>query len=269
MVKITIVQFTPVMGDPKYNLDHISGMLKGVMTDVIVLPELCTTGYSFISAKEAYDASESLDGESIAFFKNLADEHRALVVAGFAERSGDRVYNSAIITSPGGNPMVYRKSHLFYRENVCFSRGDSGFFVVKHPLKDCNVGVMICNDWRYPEAARSLALLGADVIACPSNLVSNVWGKVMPARAFENKVFLAVANRCGTETRKLDEGSVQSLTFNGHSALYNYDGEIVQQADKTEDRIITLEIDPLLTRDKSFNAFNDLLGDRRPNLYVS
>lgn len=269
MLTISLAQFTPVMGNPQYNLQQIAGLFKHVKTDVIVLPELCTTGYSFINAGEAMAAAEGPEGKSVAFFKQLAEQHKAVVVAGFAERSGDHVYNSAIIAEPGGKEMIYRKSHLFFREKICFSSGDSGFFVVKHPLRDCKVGVMICNDWRYPEAARSLALLGADIIACPSNLVSNIWRAVMPARAIENKVFLAVANRCGTETRTLGDGSIQSLTFNGRSAFYNYDGEVVEQAGEAEDRVITIEIDPLLTRDKSFNQFNDLLSDRRPELYIS
>jgi len=269
MLKITLVQFTPVMGDAQRNLQQIAALLKDVKTDVIVLPELCTTGYSFINAEEAMAAAEGPGGKSVAFFKQLANEHNALVVAGFAEKSGDKVYNSAIIAIPGGDQKIYRKSHLFFREKVCFSAGDSGFFVVSHPFKDCKLGVMICNDWRYPEAARSLALLGADIIACPSNLVSDVWKMAMPARAIENKVFLAVANRCGTETRIMDDGASQSLTFTGCSVLYNDAGEILDQAEKTGDRVITLEIDPLPTRDKSFNAFNNLLDDRRTDLYIS
>lgn len=269
MLKISLVQFTPVMGDAQRNLQQITDLAKNVETDIIVLPELCTTGYSFVNAEEAMAAAEGPDGKSVAFFKQLANQHNALVVAGFAERSGDKVYNSAVIAVPGGGEKIYRKSHLFFREKLCFTRGDSGFFVVPHPFKDCKLGVMICNDWRYPEAARSLALLGADIIACPSNLVSDVWKGVMPARAIENKVFLAVANRCGTETRALEDGSSQPLTFTGCSVLYNYAGEILEQAEKTGDHVITLEIDPLLTRDKSFNAFNNLLNDRRPDLYIS
>jgi len=268
MLKISLVQFTPEFGAPVKNLQHIAGLLQGVETDIILLPELCTTGYSFLNEAEALKASEGRDGESIAFFKQLANEHKAMVIAGFAERDGEKVYNSALIALPGGELKVYRKTHLFFREKVCFSEGNSGFFVVDHPLKDCKVGVMICNDWRYPEAARSLALLGADIIACPSNLVSNVWGIGMAARALENKVYVAVANRCGTETRQMDDGSTQSLTFTGGSVLYNFTGEPIEQADKTEQRVITLEIDPLLTRDKFFNAYNDLLSDRRPEFYV-
>jgi predicted amidohydrolase len=268
MSKISLVQFTPVMDNPEHNLRLIAQLLRDVKTDIIILPELCTTGYSFLSGKEAFDASEVPGSKSALFFKQLASEHQAMVIAGFAERSEFQVYNSAIITAPGKDVMIYRKTHLFFREKECFSEGNSGFFVVQHPLIDCKVGVMICNDWRYPEAARSLALLGADVIACPSNLVSDVWRMVMPARAFENKVFLAVANRCGTEIRQLEDSSTQSLTFTGGSALYGYTGEIIGQADRNEQRVLTFEIDPHLTRDKSFNPFNDLLKDRRPEFYI-
>lgn len=268
MLKISLVQFTPEFGEPLHNLRQIAGLLQDVETDIILLPELCTTGYSFLTREETLAASEGPGGESIAFFKQLANEHNAMVIAGFAERDGDEAYNSALITVPGGDSKVYRKTHLFFREKECFSEGNSGFFIVEHPLKDCKVGVMICNDWRYPEAARSLTLLGADIIACPSNLVSNVWGIGMAARALENKVFVAVANRCGTEARQLEDGSTQSLTFTGGSVLYNFTGEPIEQADKTEQQVITIEIDPLLTRDKFFNAYNDLLNDRRPAFYL-
>ncbi|HEY5327419.1 MAG TPA: nitrilase-related carbon-nitrogen hydrolase [Mucilaginibacter sp.] len=268
MLNISLVQFTPGLGNPVYNLQQIAGLLQGTETDIIVLPELCTTGYSFLSKEEALGAAEGPEGESVAFFKRLAEDYKAMVIAGFAEKSGDKVYNSALIALPGGELKVYRKTHLFFREKQCFEKGDSGFFVVQHSFYDCKVGVMICNDWRYPEAARSLALLGADVIACPSNLVTDVWRIGMPARALENKVYVAVTNRCGTETRQLEDGSTQTLTFTGGSALYNFTGETIEQAGKTEQRVITLQIDPLLTRDKSFNAFNDLLKDRRPGLYI-
>lgn len=267
MIKLSTVQFTPAWGDKPGNLHRLGQLLAGIQTDIILLPELCTTGYSFLSKDEALNAGEDLSGPAAAFFCGLAGKSQAMVIAGFAEKENDRTYNSALIALPDGTLKVYRKTHLFYRETACFDPGNSGFFVIGHPLKDCRVGIMVCNDWRYPEAARSVALMGADVIACPSNLVSTLWGIVMPARAIENKVYLAVANRCGTETRTLDDGTEQTLTFNGGSVIYDYNGAPLAKAGINEECILTVSIDPLLTRDKSFNSFNDLFKDRRPDMY--
>lgn len=267
MVKLSIVQFTPEWGNKQANLARISNLLTGLETDIVVLPEFCTTGYSFLSKEEALAEAEDLSGETALLFKQLAGQLNAVIIAGFAEKEGDLTYNSALIALPDGALRVYRKSHLFYKEKLSFEPGNSGFFVVDHPIKDCRIGVMVCNDWRYPEAARSLALLGADVIACPSNLVSTLWGVAMPARALENKVYLAVANRCGTETRPLDDGTEQILTFNGGSVIYDFNGSVLLQAGKTTDDIFTAEIDPTQTRDKAFNAYNNLMNDRRPDLY--
>ena len=268
MVKLSVVQFTPTFGNKQQNLDQITQLLSGIQADIIVLPELCTTGYSFLTKQEALDAAEDASGESIAFFKSLAVELNAMIIAGFAEKEGDKVYNSALAASADGSLRVYRKTHLFFRETLCFEPGNFGFFIIDHPFIDCRVGVMVCNDWRYPEAARSLALMGADVIACPSNLVSALWGVGMPARALENKVYVAVANRCGTETRTLGDGSDQRLTFNGGSVIYDFNGSPLVKAGKDDDCVLTIEISPHLTRDKSFNVYNDLFKDRRPDQYT-
>jgi predicted amidohydrolase len=121
---------------------------------------------------------------------------------------------------------------------------------------------MICYDWRFPEAARTLALQGADLIACPANLVTTLSGKVFPARAIENKVYVAVANRIGEEC--LGE---ETLLFRGESAIYDYVGERMAQASFGNEEILYAEIDPQSTRKKSFNSVNDIFKDRRPDMY--
>jgi len=267
MTTLSIVQFTPVWGNKPCNLQQITALLKDIKADIIVLPELCTTGYSLLNKKEAFIEGEDENGDGVRLLRKLAVELQAMIIAGFAEKDAGNTYNSALVASPDNTFKIYRKTHLFYKEKLCFEPGDSGFFVVDHPLVDCKVGVMVCNDWRYPEAARSLALKGADVIACPSNLVSALWGVGMPARALENKVYLAVTNRCGTEKRLLEDGSEQTLTFNGGSVVYDFNGAPLEQAGKNEDAVLTVQIEPQLTRDKSFNAYNNLFADRRPDMY--
>jgi predicted amidohydrolase len=266
-VRLSVVQFKPEFEAKEHNLKKISSLLQNLETDIILLPELCTTGYSFLNRQESLAVAEDIDGSTAGFFLNLSAKLGAAIIAGFVERSGDKVFNSAIIAMPDSRIQVYRKTHLFFKEKICFDPGDTGFFSVRHPSKDCRIGVMICNDWRYPEAARTLALQGVDLIVCPANLVSHQWSIAMPARALENKVWLAVANRYGTETRILEDGSPQTLAFNGNSAIYDYEGSAVAKAEKENKTVLTVMMDPLKTRDKSFNDYNDLFNDRRPDLY--
>ncbi len=262
-MRVAVVQFTPEFNRLGANLEQIERLVAGARADLYVLPELCTTGYFFTSRSEAAAAAEPAEGPSWAVFRRLSAATGAVVVAGFVESDGDRVFNSCLIALPGrATPVVYRKTHLFYREKDCFDPGDTGFFTVHDPARDVRIGPMICYDWRFPEAARALALAGADVIVCPANLVTEAWRPVMPARAIENKLFVALANRTGLESR-----AGEDLLFKGGSAVYHWDGRPLAQAGTAEEAVLTAEIDPAETRDKSFNPRNDVLRDRRPEMY--
>ncbi|UWX57917.1 carbon-nitrogen hydrolase [Chlorobaculum sp. MV4-Y] len=263
MMRLVTVQFTPRLGERQANLEAIRKLLDPVHADIVVLPELCTSGYFFVSREELAPLAEAPGGMACAFFQRLADEKRSIIIAGMPEVAGERFYNSVFVFRPGiVEPLVYRKSHLFYKERFVFEPGDTGFPVIRDERLDISIGIMLCYDWRFPEVSRVLALDGADLIACPSNLVTDAWKKVMPARAIENKLYVAVANRCGTETR-----GDETLLFKGCSAVYDPQGEIVTLADAEVDRVLLAEIDPKPCRDKSFNEFNDIFADRRPELY--
>ena len=262
-LNLALVQFQPKFRDKDWNLNRIRDLTNGIDADIIVLPELCTTGYFFLSREEAAEAAETAEGRTGRFFRSLAREHRAVVVAGFAERAGERIYNSCLIVVPEDDSIyLYRKIHLFYKERDCFDAGDRQYFVVEDPLRDVRIGAMICYDWRFPEVSRVLALQGADLIVCPSDLVTDVWHRVIPGRAVENKVYVAVANRTGSEER-----NGETLAFTGRSAVYDFSGKELACAGPDEEAVVTARITPGLTRDKSFNPFNDLFGDRRPQYY--
>ncbi|MEP7220959.1 MAG: nitrilase-related carbon-nitrogen hydrolase, partial [Bacteroidota bacterium] len=111
---------------------------------------------------------------------------------------------------------------------------------------------------------RALALAGADVIAHPSNLVAAalLWGPTMRTRALENKVIIVTANRFGTE-----EIGGEKLSFTGESQIISYNGAPLATAGPADETIITAEVDPLATRNKGFNPYNDIFADRRPELY--
>jgi predicted amidohydrolase len=262
-MKIAVVQLMPIFGDIQRNLEMILGCIEKAEASLVVFPELALTGYFFQDRKETAQYAESFNGDSINTIQDSAEANNKIVIVGFPERDGENLYNSAAILFPDGAlSAVHRKTHLFYKENLCFDKGDTGYFVQCDPASDCIIGTMICYDWRFPEAARSLAMKGADLIACPSNLVTPFWPLSMPARAIENKVFLAVANRYGAESRGGEE-----VKFNGKSVIYDYNGSTMASAPESGDSIITAEIDFEKTRNKSFNAFNNIFADRRPEMY--
>ena len=262
---LAVVQFTPRFGEKQKNFSRMQELVADVTADIIVFPELCTTGYFFLSTEEVARVAETGSGQSAKFFRDMAQNKNAVVVAGFAERYQKKFYNACLIVVPEvKKPYVYRKTHLFYKEKDCFAPGNTGFFVVKDKKRGVAIGPMICYDWRFPESARVLTLRGADLIVCPSNLITDAWRLVMPARAIENKVYLAVANRAGLEKRKAEE-----LRFTGNSAIYDYSGRQLKKAAKNNDEVLLAEIYPAKTRDKSFNPINDVLTDRQPQHYTA
>jgi predicted amidohydrolase len=262
-LKVAAVQFTPGFGQKEENLRRMERLVAGVAADVFVFPELCTTGYFFQSRAEAAAAAETADGRSARFFLDLARARRAVVVAGFAEEQAGRLFNSCLVALPEEDRCrIYRKTHLFYKERLCFDPGDTGFFVVEDAGRDVRIGPMVCYDWRFPESARVLTLLGAELIVCPANLVTDAWTLVMPARAIENQIFLVVANRCGSEAR-----GGETLQFKGCSAIYDWKGSALCRAAAEGDEVLVADIRPAETRNKAFNPLNDVLADRRPALY--
>ncbi len=157
-MKIGFVQFNPAFGQVTKNLSTIHRLVSSVKADLLVLPELCLSGYNFVSMDEVRQLSETSDGPSIKSLKLLSKKTGTILVAGFAEKSGSKTYNSAILIRPSGKTDIYRKTHLFWNEKKWFAPGDTGFKVYR--AGQTKIGMMICYDWFFPEAARSLALAG-------------------------------------------------------------------------------------------------------------
>lgn len=257
-------QFNTAFGRKKDNFEKVRTALEGTeRIDLLVLPEFFATGYQFISKNEVADLSEPIPyGETTAFLAELSKEHTMYIVAGLPERDGDRFYNSAVLTGPEGFIGCYRKTHLFFEENLYFTPGDTGFRVWDTPMG--KIGIMICFDWFFPEAARTLALNGAEVIAHPSNLVLPYCPQSMPVRCLENRVFAVTANRTGIEQRK--EGP--PLAFIGQSQITSSKAEILIRAGADDEILMTADIDLSLARDKKLNQFNDLFKDRKTEFYT-
>jgi predicted amidohydrolase len=263
-MKVGYFQFAPVFGDVRRNLNTVADRLSKVECDLLVLPELFNTGYQFVSRDEVKALAEEVPGgPATERLLKLAAERRMHLVAGLAERAGNRLYNSAVLVGPAGLIGVYRKTHLFFEENLFFASGDTGFPVFD--IGPARVGVMICFDWFYPESARTLALKGADIIAHPSNLVLPHCPDSMVTRCIENRVYAVTCNRTGWEER----GGKERLTYIGNSEVVTPKGEIFQRAKSDEETLAIAEINPLDARNKKINPYNDLLAGRRPEFYSS
>lgn len=245
---VNIVQLTPEFGIKQHNLQRIMHALQRVQADIIVLPELCTTGCSFLSKEETMSEAEDLDGETATCFGELSVKLKAVIIAGFVEKEEDKVYNSTLIALPNGTLQVCRKTNLSPAELQCFDEGNTRLFTIKHPLVDCAIGIMACHHQHYREVMRTLSFFGADIIVCPANHTQTPAPPGLQALAKENAVCVAISNRCGTEIRDLDDGTEQAVTFNGSSALYDYNGKPIAQAGKERDCVISASINLLHMR---------------------
>ena len=262
LFRIGFIQNNPVFGEIGYNLSKIEPLLSQYTVDLMVLPELFSTGYHFLNQKEALGFSEPIpEGPTTQTLIRICNKNQTSIIAGIAEQDENRSYNSAVVIGPNGYLGKYRKIHLFGTEKNCFDPGNSPLKVFN--IGSARVGVMICFDWRFPETARTLALSGADLIAHPSNLVLPHCPQAIITRCLENRVFAVTANRVGTEERI----SGNPLNFIGQSQVVDPDGNILCRASETKEEIKIAEIDIEKSRNKSITSGDNLFTDRRPDLY--
>jgi predicted amidohydrolase len=262
IMNVGFFQFSPQFGEIQRNLESLLHAIDSFQGHLLVFPELALSGYQFLSTEEARDLAEDIPSGMVCQRLTQAIRGRSLyVVVGLAERDRDCLYNSAVLIGPKGYIGTYRKTHLFFEETLWFSPGNTGF-----PVWDigmAKVGLLVCFDWFYPEAARALALKGADILCHPSNLVLPYCPDAMVTRCLENHVFAITANRIGREQR----GSKPALPFIGLSEIVAPNGEILHRASQKDPELFMCEIDVTQARDKRINPYNDLLKDRRPEWY--
>ncbi len=259
-MRIGFLQFAPAFGDKKANLERVEQFLEGAKADLVVLPELFSTGYIFESKDELLELAEDEAGETFTFLKQLSLKLNMAIVAGIAERADGECYNSCYLIEDGDIRAKYRKLHLFDREKELFTPGNLSLDVVS--VRGAKVGLMICFDWIFPEVTRILALKGAQIICHPSNLVLPYCPRAMITRCIENGVFAVTVNRVGTEARAGLE-----LRFIGMSQIVGPRGEVLVRADDTEEGLRVIEIEPDLANNKMITQRNHVLKDRRPEFY--
>jgi predicted amidohydrolase len=234
------------------NVDRALRLLERNPADLMVLPELFNTGYNFSNRHEIEKVAERIPGGYTS--QRLLEASRdpnMTIVAGIAERRGTSFYNSALVARHG-QAFTYRKVHLFFKEKKFFKPGNE-FKVFG------NLGVMICFDWFFPEAARTLMLKGAKIIAHPSNLVLPFCPHAMLTRCVENRIFAVTADRIGRE---------RDLKYIGRSEIVDTKGRILYCASSNREEAVVREVDLREAANKRMTPMNDLILDRRPRAYL-
>lgn len=253
-MKIGFVQFCPIFGKKEENLERVEKLIQKVEADLLVLPELFNTGYIFADKEELKSLAEKIpEGETCSFLLELSRKRKICLVFGIAEKTKDKLYNSAVLLTPEGVKGIYRKLHLFDP-----GKNEPEVF----DARKAKIGMMVCFDWLFPEVARVLALKGADVICHPSDLVLPYAQEAMRIRSLENRVYSITCNRTGVESRK-----GRKLSFTGRSQITDPEGNILLRASQDKDEVGIVEIDPLLARNKMFTENNFIFDDRRPEFY--
>jgi len=258
-MRVAVGQIDLLVGNVEENLVQVRNILEKAEksdVDILVLPELCNSGYAFKNTSEV-NASAELIPEGPVSRELLAwSGGGRLVVAGICERTQEGLYNSALAVGNGEHLTTYHKIHLFLNEWNWFLPGQEEPPVIEY--RGYKFGVMVCFDWAFPEVARILTLKGAQVILHPANLVLPYCQDAMITRSIENRVFTATANRVGTE---------RGLTFSGASQITDVKGNRIVTMNSKETGLGWADIDPFLAEDKSITERNDVLADRRPSLY--
>jgi predicted amidohydrolase len=268
-VRVAACQIAPLIGEVERNLERIERAVADAAragAALAVLPEAAVTGYAFDDRDEALAVARrasAVAGERLA---EIAARNGVAVVAGTLEADGEELFNVAVSVTPDGQRRQYRKTHLPYLgvDRFVTPGGDAPAVV---ELAGLRVGVLICYDLRFPEAARVCGLEGADLIALPTNWPVGVDfhpDLFAPARAAENHCYLLAADRVGEE---------RGTTFMGRSLLLDPDGRRLAVASDDAEEILVGEVDPEVARETHIRRIPgahewDTIGDRRPGLYA-
>lgn len=272
-IEVVCCQLAPVVGRLEENVARARNAVGAAVSDgaqLVVLPELATSGYVFRSEDEARAAAVSVDGPELAEWAAEAARGSAVVVGGFCELGEDgHLYNSCALVDGDGVRAVYRKIHLWDEESRWFAPG-----AVCAPVVDTGlgrIGLAICYDIEFPELTRGLALSGADLLAMPTNWPRGwAWDGEVPiltilarSTAYLNRVFVALCDRGGSE---------RGLDFEGGSVITSPDGRVLAgppSPSGAAGAVLRASCDLGSARRKGTGARNDAFADRRPELYPS
>jgi predicted amidohydrolase len=267
-VRVAAVQMEPRLGRLVENLE---GILLGLESaaeagaKLAVFPECALSGYGFGSREEGFAHAVRIDGGEVKRVADLSARTGCGCIFGLLERDGERLFNACVLIGPDGVIGTYRKVHLpFLGVDMFVDPGDRAFAV--HELHGLRVGMHICYDGSFPETARVLTLLGADLLVLPTNWPTHsecAAEHMIPTRAMENTVYVMAVNRVGHES---------GFRFIGASSIADPSGQIMARAGADAEETLFADIDPARSRTKRLVRVPgrheiNRIGDRRPGFY--
>ncbi len=267
-VRVAAVQMEPKLGRIEANLERILGSIADAAqagARLVVFPECALSGYGFASREEGLAHAVAVESAPVARVIAACRQHACFCIFGLLERDGARLFNACVLAGPAGLVATYRKVHLPYLGIDMFADpGDMPFAV--HDAGGVKVGMHICYDGAFPEPARVMALLGADLLVLPTNWPTHsecAAEHMIPTRAMENTVYVMAVNRVGEES---------GFRFIGGSSIVDPSGRRLAQAGPDSEEILYAEIDPAIARKKRLVRVPgkhevNRIADRRPRFY--
>ncbi len=268
LIKIAGLQMNVAFAEPATNLGRMRSFLAetskaGAMLTIV--PDCALTGYFFASREEALACAQSVPGPATEAMTEACRGQGGFVVFGMLEKDGDRLFNVCVLVGSDGLIAKYRKAHLPSLGVDRFATpGDQPFAVQE--INGLRVGMNICYDYSFPEASRVLMLEGADLIVLPTNWPEGARKGatyLINARAHENHLYYFAVDRVGSE---------RGFEFIGLSKCCEPTGDVIVEADHTDEAVIYAEINPAFARQKHLVKIPGKhevhrLNDRRPDLY--
>lgn len=266
--RVAAVQMEPKLGQVRENLERILIKLDDAASSgarLAVFPECALSGYGFGSRDEGLQHAATIDGPEVKRVAHGVARTGCSCIFGLLERDGERLYNACVLVGPSGIVGTYRKIHLPYLGIDMFvDPGDRPFAVCE--VEGLRIGMHICYDGSFPETARVLTLLGADLLVLPTNWPTHTEcaaKHMIPTRAMENTVYVMAVNRVGVES---------GFRFIGLSSIADPAGTILVRAGADAEETIYADIDPIRSRTKDLvrvpgRHVINLIADRRPAFY--
>ncbi|MHB1006054.1 MAG: nitrilase family protein [Chloroflexota bacterium] len=269
LITVAAIQTSPEFGQKSKNVQASFELMDEAAdrkSKLIVLPELCNTGYVFDTRAEAWELAEPVPGgPTTDAWVRYAKKRGVYIVAGIAEKDGDKLFNGGVVIGPEGYIGKYRKLHLWDEEKLFFEPGDLGCPIFHLPFG--RIGVLICYDAWHPEIPRLLTLRGADIICDPNNWVIPPTGPapenpvhpyIHMAHAHMNANYFIAADRVGVE---------RGVRFLGLSCISGPEGFMAGPASADKVEVLTAEVNIVSARIRDWGRLANPVTDRRVDVY--